>query len=61
MVDALAKLKDKIRDILFGSFTINLESFGTIKKIYDRLWSFMKGNISDAFQVITTNFDQMIE
>ena len=61
MVDALTKLKDKIRDILFDSFTIKLENFGAIKEVYDRLWSVIKNNGSDTFQVITTNYDQVIE
>ena len=61
MADALAKLKDRIRDILFDSFTIKMENYGAIKETYDRLWSVMEDNGSDAFQVITTNYDQVIE
>ena len=61
MVVGLEKLKSIIREILLNAFTIDNESLDTIKIMYDKVWHVMQNNGSDKFQVVTTNYDKVIE
>ncbi len=61
IVDALTELRSSIRDMLFDSFKLDLKNISKIKKVYDGIWSVMKGSGSDEFQIVTTNYDQVLE
>ena len=61
IVEALNDLRSIIRDTLLDSFEIELKKNEEIKKMYDGIWSIMQGNGSNVFQIITTNYDQVIE
>ena len=61
IVETLKELRFIIRDTLLDSFKIELKDMGEIKKMYDGIWSIMQGSGSSVFQIITTNYDQVIE
>lgn len=61
IVGKLTKLKLGIREILLDSFEIESGKFKMIKEVYDRIWSVMEKRGSDSFQIITTNYDMVIE
>ena len=61
MVDALEETKMVIRDVLLDSFNIESSNIRKIKAVYNEIWSVMQTRGSSAFQIITTNYDQVIE
>lgn len=61
IVDALSKLKSRVRDILMSSFKIDSEHTRAINVVYDYLWKFMNQIGTNEFRIITTNYDQVIE
>ena len=61
IVRTLETTKSVIRNVLLTSFSIEPEKIPEIKAMYDRIWSVIQGNGSNAFQIITTNYDQVIE
>ena len=61
IVDGLEELKSIIRRILLDSFRLKPESVSIVREVYDSLWSAMKDSGSDAFQILTTNYDLVIE
>ena len=61
IVSAFKTTKSIIRNVLLTSFSIEPEKIPEIKAMYDGIWSIIQGNGSNAFQIITTNYDQVIE
>ena len=61
VIKTLETTKLIIRNILLESFKIESVIIPEIKAMYDRIWSVIQGNGSNTFQIITTNYDQVIE
>ena len=61
MVEALNELKSIIRDVLLESFQPEHKKNHEIKKVYDIMWSIIQNHGSTAFQIITTNYDLVLD
>ena len=61
IVKTFKTTKSIIRNLLLASFKIESVMVPEIKAMYDEIWSVIQGNGSNTFQIITTNYDQVIE
>ena len=57
----LSTLRSAIRDVLVESFQIEGSVVRDIAQVYNKLWLFITNTGSDKFQIITTNYDLVIE
>ena len=61
ITNELKELRSTIRDTLLDSFKIKPDSHKYIGEMYDVIRSAINENRSDALQVFTTNYDQVVE
>ncbi len=61
IIDSLTTLKSSIRNVIVESFTLEPSAVIDIETVYEKLESLMTKQGNDKFQVITTNYDLVIE
>lgn len=61
MIKTFKKLKNIIRQVLMTSFETTQKDHNSIKTVFDKVWNAVNDGKSNAFQIITTNYDQVID
>lgn len=61
MIEIFKKLKTIIRQVLVTSFKTTQKDHDSIKTVFDKVWNAVNDGKSNTFQIITTNYDQVID